>query len=47
MNFFPVHHGFENKPIQAKVKKADRPVTFMAKLKKISAARQRQYAHAN
>ena len=42
-----LHHGFGNRPIQAKAKKADRPVTFKAKLKKISAARVRQYAHSN
>jgi hypothetical protein len=42
-----LHHGFGNRPIQAKAKKADRPVTFKAKLKKIYAARVRQYAHSN
>ena len=42
-----LHHGFGNRPIQAKAKKVDRPVTFKAKLKKISAARVRQYAHSN
>ena len=30
-----LHHGFGNRPIQAKAKKADRPVTFKAKLKKL------------
>ena len=42
-----LHHGFGNRPIQAKAKKVNRPVTFKAKLKKISAARVRQYAHSN
>ena len=42
-----LHHGFGNRPILAKAKKVDRPVTFKAKLKKISAARVRQYAHSN
>jgi len=42
-----LHHGFGSRPIQAKAKKADRPVTFKAKLKKMLAAKQHQYAHAN
>jgi hypothetical protein len=33
-----LHHGFGNRRIQSKAKKFDRPVTFNAKLKKISAA---------
>jgi hypothetical protein len=42
-----LHHGFGTRPIQAKAKKVDRPVTFKAKLKKMSAVRVRQYAHSN
>jgi len=42
-----LHHGFGNIRIQAKAKKADRPVSFKVKLKKISVARVRTYAHPN
>jgi hypothetical protein len=42
-----LRHGFVNRCILAKAKKVDRPVTFKVKLKKISAARVRQFAYSN
>ena len=42
-----LQHGFRNNPIVAKAKKVDRPISFKAKLKKITAAKVRHLAHAN
>jgi hypothetical protein len=42
-----IQHGFGNSRIHVKAKKVDRPISFKAKMKKISAARVRHYAHSN
>ena len=42
-----LQHGFRNRPLQAKAKKVDRPISFKAKLKKMKAAKVRTLAHSN
>jgi hypothetical protein len=42
-----LQHGFRNRPLEAKAKKVDRPISFKAKLKKMKAAKVRTSAHSN